>query len=73
MNEEERKQKILAEILEEARKNSPIKRSDEFSARDFAKNAEIGRDQARDICEENVNLKIFKARKTTKGTFYSVV
>ncbi len=73
MNDEERKQKIFAEVLEEARKNSPIKQENEFSVLDFARNAGIGETQARNIIREKVSLKIFKERKTTKGTFYSVV
>lgn len=73
MDEIERKRKIYEEIMEEAIKNDPHKRTGEFSVNDFAKEAGIGRDLAFTVLQNKVKAGILRARKTPKGTYYSVI
>lgn len=78
MNEIERRQKILQEIMEEAKLKDPNKRPDEFSCRDFAKELQeqgvlCGKDRARRMLDEKVKLGILFKRVTKHGIYYSVV
>jgi hypothetical protein len=69
----ERKQKIYEEIIQEAKESDSTKQPNEFSANDFAKDANIGRDYAVKILEEKVAAGILRARKTKRGIYYSVI
>ena len=73
MTEIERKQKIYQEWLEEAQRTIPTKRADEFSTTDFAKEANIGKDYARKLIAQKLKDGLIVERKTTRGTFYSLV
>ena len=78
MNEIERKQKILQEIMEGAKQKDPNKRPNEFSCRDFAKEISkqgvlCGRDRARRLLDKKVEEGLLNKRVTKHGIYYSVV
>jgi hypothetical protein len=73
MSEIERKQKILNEIMAEAKIIDPKKRNDEFTVNDFCRMTGTGKDMARKLLQQKVNDGLLVTRETSKGVYYSVV
>jgi hypothetical protein len=73
MLEIERKQKILDEIMEEARMLNPKKQVDEFSVKDFCVDTGLGKESATEFLNEQVTQGILSVRATSKGKYYRVI
>jgi len=73
MNEEERKQKILEEVIAAAQRQSSKKQPGEFSAREFSVMANVSREIAIKILGERVQSGKLKIRRTKRGDYYSIV
>jgi len=73
MLEIERKQKILDEIMEEARMLNPKKQVDEFSVKDFCVDTGLGKESATEFLNEQVTQGILAVRATSKGKYYRVI
>jgi len=69
----ERKQKILNEIMEEAKRINPKKQVDEFSVKDFCIDTGLGKESATEFLNLQVEHGILSARLTTKGKYYRII
>lgn len=71
--DKETRQKIYLEWVEEAKRNDPRKHDDEFTLKDFAKDAHVGRDTALKILEQKIAIGELSKRITSRGEYYSLV
>jgi response regulator of citrate/malate metabolism len=61
------------EILADARESNPAKRDEEFSVREFAQEANIGKDTAKKLLAQYVKEGKLKERRTAKAIYYTLV
>ena len=69
----ETRSKIYLEWVEEAKRIDPKRQAGEFTIDDFMRDSGLGRESAMNVLEEKVRSRKATKRKTSKGTFYSIV
>ena len=73
MNDMERKEKIYAELIEEAKRLDVSKHDGEFTVSEFAEDCGITRDAAHNLLQDKVKRGVVSIRKTAKSYYYRVI